>query len=969
MLAPAVALLLFVPGVAAAQQAEDLLGLQVAGIRVTVAGVEDRDPQLADLVETKPGRALLMADVRATIGHLMALGRFEDVHVRGVRVGEGVELHYDCSPRRTVAEVVFRGDLGLSRRLLSRTVRERFGQSPHPERAAEVASAVEALYRERGYTQVEVGTAVEPIRSPSRVRMAVTVRPGVRARYDSIVFEGEVPGGARELFRRLRVAPGRPFDRAALLRRIDDYVSGLRRDGYYEARLDAVPSVSPDGARVDLRLVGGRGPRVSVAVTGISLSGRRLEELVPVEREGSVDEDLLEDSGRNIVEYLRSEGHRDARVEHRRESAGGYLRIVFDVEPGPIHRIRSIEIVSHSTGSRIAAAPGAGLLPGDVFVQSKLDGFIAALRQQYRQQGHQSVAVSPSVTVGARPSPQGEVPVDVTLTVLEGQRSVIGTVVIEGNEAIDERVLREAIGSRTGEPFYEPQVRRDAEAMTILYLQRGYQTVSVEPETSVGEGGPSGRVNLRFRVREGPQMVVDRVLVTGYERTSLATIRREIPLTTGSPIGIDALAETQRRVSALGLFRRVQVSALTGRGPARDVLVSVEEAPSTTVGAGVGVEGGRRLRGEVDSGGRAVESLDLAPRASFEVSRRNLWGKNRSVSLFMRGVLRSGDGSVVGGGSGDGLGLREYRVLGTFREPRALGSMSDLVVTGLFEQAVRSAFNFNRRGARAELVHRLSPILSVSGRYSVEKTRLFNERIREEDRLDIDRLFPRVRISAFSGSLQRDTRDDPLNPRSGSLFLVDSVVAARRPLGSEVGFVKSYVQGFWFRRLPGARETVFAAGARLGLATGFAQVREVIEPDGAVRLVELRELPASERFFAGGDTSVRGFALDRLGTDATLDSRGVPKGGNAVVIVNAELRVPFTRSIGGVTFLDAGNVFARASDFDPGELRGGAGFGLRYQSPIGPVRFDLGFKLSRRTFADGSRESPMQWYIGIGHAF
>jgi outer membrane protein insertion porin family len=114
---------------------------------------------------------------------------------------------------------------------------------------------------------------------------------------------------------------------------------------------------------------------------------------------------------------------------------------------------------------------------------------------------------------------------------------------------------------------------------------------------------------------------------------------------------------------------------------------------------------------------------------------------------------------------------------------------------------------------------------------------------------------------------------------------------------------------------------------------------------------------------------VRGFGQDRLGTPETLAANGVPTGGHAVVILNGELRVPLSNRIEGVAFLDLGNVFASVGAVDLGSLRPGAGFGLRINSPIGPIRADLGFQLDRHRFADGTRETPIQFYIGVGHAF
>jgi hypothetical protein len=175
--------------------------------------------------------------------------------------------------------------------------------------------------------------------------------------------------------------------------------------------------------------------------------------------------------------------------------------------------------------------------------------------------------------------------------------------------------------------------------------------------------------------------------------------------------------------------------------------------------------------------------------------------------------------------------FNEYRVLGTYRQPRIFGT-TDFVASGFVEQGARTSFDFNRRGARAELARRLGPRWSLSARYALDRTEVFNETFSEEDALLIDRLFPQVRLSSVSSSLIRDTRDDPLGPSQGTLVGIDNEVAGRA-IGSEVGFVKSFVQGFAFRRLRGPRGVILAAGVRLGLAAGFAREVPEVDADGA----------------------------------------------------------------------------------------------------------------------------------------
>jgi outer membrane protein insertion porin family len=323
----------------------------------------------------------------------------------------------------------------------------------------------------------------------------------------------------------------------------------------------------------------------------------------------------------------------------------------------------------------------------------------------------------------------------------------------------------------------------------------------------------------------------------------------------------------------------------------------------------------------------------------------------------------------------DGYGFNEYRVLGTFREPKIFGTMTDALLTGFVEQAVRSSFNFIRRAVQAEAARRVSTNVTLVGRYSFERTRLFDERYNAEEKPQIDRFFRQFRLSSVSSAALRDTRDDPLDPTRGMLLSADYEVAARL-IGSEVGFLRSYLQSFFFRQLSSARRTVLAGAARVGLATGLPREvirtdetgRPILGPDGRPLTETVEDLPASERFFAGGSTTVRGFALDRLGTPDTIDSDGFAQGGNALIVLNAELRMHAWKDLGFVGFFDAGNVFGNVSDLRLGDIRPAAGFGLRYRSPLGPIRVDLGFNLDRQ-FVAGQREEPRQIHISLGHAF
>lgn len=945
-------------------------GRAVTAVRIDLDGRPVTDPGVVDLVETRVGFALSLAQVRQSIAHLFNLGRFQDIQVEASRDGAGVALRYVLMPVKAVRQLHFRGTTELPAGRLRRVLEDRFGGIPSVGRAADAARVLEDAYAAAGFTRARVTPSAEWTGETREPVLVFDVVAGPRARVGRVVVEGEAGEAPASITGRLGIRRGEYYDRAEIQRSLDRYLSDLRERSHYEAEAGHTARARDDGSVVDITLDLRPGPVVSVSFEGDPLPGDRLEELVPVRREASADEDLLEDSDVRITRFLNAQGYWQAEVSHRREVADGRLAIVFTIRKGPSYQAREVEIAGAAQVAPSELRLLARLKAGEPFVQSRLDADVLAIEAYYRRQGFAFVRVSSSVEAGDTRPASGAAAVTPRITIEEGPRVALGRIRFEGNLVLTEADLHEVMTSEAGRPYYEPAIVADRDAVAVLYLNRGYESAQIQVDRQYGADRTSA--DLVFMINEGPQSVVDHILIVGNTRTKTSTIERELLLRPGDPLGLAKLIESQQRLSALGLFRRVRISPVAHGGSARkDLLVLVEEAPATSIGYGGGLEGGRRLRTNPE-GGPAEERIELAPRGFFEIGRRNIWGKNRSVNVFTRVSLRPSDDPELPAEEQGGR-FTEYRVIGNYREPRAFGREIDVLASGVLEQGVRTAFNFNRKGAAAELLRRLSPILRVSGRYTFNYTKRFDERIDPSDRALIDRLFPEVRLSSISGNLFRDTRDDAIDPTRGGWASVDLELASRI-LGSEVGFAKGYLQGFHYRQLfrQGNRRLVLALGARVGLAAGFVKTvtledangDPVVGPDGTTVEVRVDDVPASERFYAGGDTTVRGFTLDRLGTPETLDPNGFPNGGNGMLIFNAELRAQVFRNIGAVVFVDAGNVYRRVPDVSLSEIRPTAGLGLRYQSPIGPLRVDLGFKLDRKP---GEKLTAL--YFSFGQAF
>jgi outer membrane protein insertion porin family len=953
----------------------DYIGKPVVEVRLQVKGAAVEDADLIDVIETRTGAPLAMIEVRESIAHLFGLGLYQDVQVDASMRGEGVVLTYNLFPAQRVRRILFDGTLGLPESDLRRIVVERHGASPSLARSSQAAATLQALYRDRGYPGAEISVRTGDGTDPSNVSMIFSVRPGVRARIGAIDVQGAPLEPVPQLLNALDLRVGDDYDGVELDARLIRYANDLRAAGFYEARAAQLPRYVDGDAAVNLVLSIEPGPRVEIVFQGDPLAEDDRDRLVPIAREHSVDEDLLEDSKFGIERHFRERGYCNPRVDYQRGAAAqtasqaqpAVLRVTFTITHGPQCMVEQAEVNGNAVLTSAELAPLVVTRAGQPFSDSTVAGDAMRIQGYYRQRGFTAVKVTSQVE--RREPKAGSEFVRVALVIDEGVRYVIDSVTFQGNTAIDADTLRGAITSAPGQPYVEPQISADADRIAVLHLNSGYPEVTVEPAPkAIGDGS---KVELGFTIHEGPKVLIDHVLIVGNQRTSRETILREVQLKSGQPLSQQQEDETRTRITSLGLFRRVDISylQLPGDQNRRDVVITVEEAPVTTISYGGGLEGGRRLVRSSETAD-AVEQFEFAPRGFFQIGRRNLFGKDRSLDLFTRvsfrpkGVSATPTTPITGATVDEGgYGFNEYVARLTFLERRILGTDADATISAGIEQAVRSSFDFNRRGASATLTRRLTPTLAVSARYGIDRTKLLNIKSNFASQPEIDRLFPQVRLSSVASSVIRDTRNDAIEPTSGSLVGLDAELAARR-IGSEVGFLKTFVQGFTYRRLRRPNSAVIAFGARLGLAKGLP--REVSSDNTTI---VLDDLPVSERFFAGGDTTVRGFTLDRLGTPETIDQDGFPTGGQGLIVLNLETRIPIRGGLGAVVFIDGGNVWRLASDIDLAQMRGTVGFGIRYRSPVGPIRVDLGMKLDRQVLPTGERERPTALHISLGQAF
>ncbi len=525
------------------------------------------------------------------------------------------------------------------------------------------------------------------------------------------------------------------------------------------------------------------------------------------------------------------------------------------------------------------------------------------LVSRLEERGHFEASVEPE-------APEGGGSLAVVFLARPGPRAVVHSLDVAGPplplsgdaKGTEELVLRPGI------PYRLRDVARSRDTLLAAWRRAGYLDARVRPGVAFSEARDEARVSLV--VEPGPRTIVEHVVLSGLGLTKPAAVEREMVLRPGDPFSFERLLESQRRLSGLGIFERVTIAELDpSRERRRDVVVTVQEAPRTTWSWGVGYSEQDRLRGSV------------------ELTRRNLGGLGRTASVFARGSFRGS------------------RFLLNMREPWLFGRKLDSFTTAFWEEEDRTSFDYNRKGAIVQAGRTLDARTSLILRYLYQDTNVFSIEVPIDE---LDRQFRTYAVSGPSASVVFDTRDDPLEPKRGT-FLGADLQLSTEALGG-VSYLRGFVQAASVRRL--RADIVFVLSARGGLAGTFGG-----EPP---------LLPLPERFFAGGDYGPRGFPVDLVGPKVVAANGEVyPTGGNALLLGGAEVRYNLTRSFQLASFLDTGNVYLEAREVDLGALRWSAGLGLRYRTPIGPIRLDWGYVLDP---APGD-QGRSRFHLSIGHAF
>ncbi len=921
------------------------------------------------------------AAIRLAIERLFTTGRYSNIQVDASFSGNEVALRFITKP------TWFIGHVGVETEVseppnpgqIVNASRLDLGTPFNPDDLPASEESIRKLLIANGYFNPGVTHRLEYDERYQQVRVTFLIETGKRAAYETPAIAGDTSVlSAKAIVKATRwhrlLLPGyRNVTQSRTQAGLDDIRLKYQNSDrlFATVTLDSI-APSPNGRKATAQIAVSPGPVVDVEATGARIGRKSLRQNVPVFEEHTVDPDLLAEGSNNLRDYFQTRGYFDVEVRvNDQRVVNGKTRIDYVIKPGIRHRFTQLSILGNKYFDSKTIRERMFLTPKSF--EYRTGRYSEALRRRdeetianlYTANGFRDVKVT-SRSVDDYKGKKGDEAV--FFTIVEGTQYRVAAFEIVGAVKLNIEKTIDSLSSQKGQIYSEFNIAADRETLLREYGAHGFSDATFSWD--VQQGTEPHTVNLRFTIDEGQQKSVREVVVTGLETTRPGLVRRQIQIAAGDPLSAGAMADTQRRLYDLGIFAQVDMAVQNPDGVEdhKYVLYDVEEARRYSMTAGFGAEfarigGSNAITDLSDPGG----APGVSPRVSLDLTRLNFLGTAQSLSIQTR------------------LSTLQRRAAANYFVPRIFNfGKFDATFSILYDDThdVRT-FQSKREEATAQVVEHVSKPLTFFYRFNYRNVDVSNLKI---DPLLLPRLAQSVRVGIASFNLVQDRRDDPVDPHRGIYNTLD-VGLATKAFGSQTSFVRLLGRNATYYRL--GEKLILARETQFGLQPAFSIPANADPSD---------PIPLPERFFGGGGNTQRGFPENQAGPRDLLT--GFPLGGSALFFNNTELRFPlYGANVNGVLFEDAGNIFSslgqmsfrvRQRDMtDFNYMVHAAGFGVRYRTPVGPLRFDLAYSLNPPKYngfpgsyvqlvqcsaagtcqASPQQISHFQFFFSIGQAF
>lgn len=948
-------------------------GQNVSYVSLVANPHRDLGPLFA-VVTQKAGTPYSQEKIDSSAAALKKSGNFPEVNVKVVPDINGLRVSFLLEPAYYLGVVEFPGaEKQFSYTRLLQVV-DLSDEDPYdPTRIPIAEDTMRKFLQHNGFFQAKVHAEPHIDDTHQLVDVSFVVEIGKRAKISAVTIQGPDQPETSRLMHAIHslrarlvgglLKPGKPYTP----QRLASATNLMRKTLTNQRRLASTiaenpPQFDPATNRVAVSFKVEVGPVVTIRTVGARLSvipflaGRQKKKLIPIYSEASVDKDLVEEGQRNLLDYFQKKGFYDAKVATEFTQHPDEILITYKIDRGKKHKVGRIYFQGNYALSSKELLDQVTIKKSHIWTHGSLSEKLLKqsaknIEALYRDHGYEEVKVTPR-TVDREPR------IEVGFEITEGAQTLVEDVQVEGNQHMPYEQLTAPKGFQlhSGVPFSTRKLADDRNRISANYLNRGY--LNIEVRTSVQKTADPHRVNVTYGITENQLVRVGEVYYEGEKRTRLPLIAKTAQIPPESPMRRAQMLEAESRLYDLNIF---DWSSVGPRKPITDqteemALVKVHEAKRNELTYGLGFEvshrGGNIPTGTValpgGGGSIGLNGKKIAPSQSTFASPRGLLQFTRRN---MRGLAETASTSVL-------LSRLDQKFLATYAQPHFIKSQwQSLTSLSLERSSENPLFTSGLGDASFQLERVISRKTNTRVQLRYDFNRTYLSHILVPDLvLARDR---NVNLSTVSGTLILDTRDKPLDAHHGSYGTIDFRLTPKA-LGSSADFTKLFLQYAYYKPV---HSTVFANSIRIGLAAPFAN----------------SFVPTSQLFFSGGGTSLRSFPIDEAGPQRLVPfcnvlqgesgcvNVTVPVGGRQLFILNSEVRFPLhiNKSLGGVVFYDGGNVY-RAINLPSfvNDYTNTIGVGLRYATPIGPVRFDIG-----RNLNPVPGINPLQYYITIGQAF
>jgi outer membrane protein insertion porin family len=926
-------------------QPQKYVGKEIINIQFVPADQPLDPEELFRILPLKRGQPFRLTDVDASIARLFATGRYTDIQVDAEPFNGGVIVRFLTQNTWFIGNVHATGrisDPPNSGQLESAAGLD-LGQPYTDAKLQQALQGQHRLLQDNGLYLSEVHPAFNYDSQYQQVNIRFDVNSGRRAHLTTPVLKGDlkmdpdriiaVTRWRRSYLQNWIYRTWKPMTQARVRRGIDRIRNLYQKENRLEAKV-ALASVDYDRetALASPILDIDAGPQIEVRAIGAKVSQKTFRQYVPIFEEHSVDNDLLAEGARNLRDYFQRSGYFDSQVEFKEQRViNDQATIDYLINSGPRHKLVHLEITGNKYFSTDTLRERMYLQTSSLlqfrhgrYSENLLSQDEQAITDLYTSNGFRDVRVTHRVVDNYEGK---KADLAVFITIDEGHQYFVNSLQVDGIQQLKRDQVLAALSSVAGQPFSEFNVGVDRDTILGRYFANGFPNATFTWSSTPAQ--EPYRVDLHYVITEGQQQTVRQVLVSGLQVTRPQLVDRNLLLNPGDPLSPTAITDTQRRLYDLGIFSRVDTAIQDPDGDTSQkyVLYEIDEAHRYSTAVGVGAElariGGCQTCLDAPAG-----ATGFSPEVTFNVSRNNLWGDAHTVSLQTQ------------------LSTFERQAILNYSWPR-FGGNDNLTMSfsALYEDSrdVRT-FSAKREESSAQLSEKLSKATTLLYRYTFRRVSVDQATLKISPLL-IPLVAQPVHLGEVSLSLVNDHRDDPTDPHKGMYTTVD-LSLAERVFGSQRNFLRFLAHNSSYYSL--GRRFVLARNTEFGDIYAFNYPGNIQDA-----------IPLPERFFAGGGTSDRGFPDFQAGPrDPTT---GFPIGGTALFFNQTEFRFPLIgQNIGGVLFHDFGNTFSSLDQFSARVHQHGlqdfnymvhaVGFGVRYRTPIGPLRLDLAYSLNPPNF-------------------